>query len=161
MFIRCTKGMNPATLVHGICMEAETSGHKMGGRYIKRMTPISASADASLSGLDLVLEKVLPDSFGISRREINQMSQSLAEKLPIRYKIAVTIRNHNTLTRDQVIEATAANIRRYGDHVVDLKNYEVLVMIECFRGFLGASCVKDWERFRKYNLSEIIVKEAS
>lgn len=141
IFIKTPKSVDPTDLVHGICTEAQGNPErKSGGRFLRRMTPIVASSDASLSGLEQSLPKALPREFAGE---------------PRKFKIEPTFRNHNVLNRDILIPRVAEAITQMGPHTVDLKKYDVLVMIEVLRGFLGLSVVRDWEKLRKYNLSEI------
>lgn len=141
IFIRTAKTLDPVSIVHGICSEAKADPtQKRGGRFLRRMTPMSISADSSMSGLQQCLEKILDKEF---RGEAH------------RYKIEPSFRNHNALNRDIVIPEVADAISKAGQHTVDLKNYDVLVMVEVIRGYLGMSVVRDWEKFRKFNLSEL------
>ncbi|CCG80714.1 THUMP domain protein [Taphrina deformans PYCC 5710] len=141
IFFRTAKMVDPVKVVHDICLEAHANpSQKSGGRFLRRMTPVAVSADSSLGGLQHCLEKILPAEFSGS---------------PLKYKIDPTFRNHNVLNRDIVIPEVATAISGTGVHTVDLKNYDVLVLIEVIRGYLGVSVVRDWEKLRKYNLSEI------
>lgn len=149
IFVKTAATIDPEDLVHGICTEAhQEPGRKFGGRFVRRMTPIVASADASMAGLNKCLEKALPKHF---------------QGVPKTFKIEPTFRNHNVLNRDMVIPRVAEAITALGSHKVDLKKYDVLVMVEVIRGFIGIGIATDWEKFRKYNLSEIFnsVKQES
>lgn len=141
IFIRTAKHIDPVKVVHDICSEAHANPtQKNGGRFLRRMTPITISGDSSLGGLKHCLDSILPKEF---------VGQSL------KYKIEPTFRNHNVLNRDLVIPEVATAISASGPHTVDLKNYDVLVLVEVIRGYLGMSVVRDWEKLRKFNLSEI------
>lgn len=140
LFIKTSKSIDPVELVHGICSEAHDSRQKKGGRFLRRLTPITASADASLPGLQRCLDKVLPHEFDGPAKS---------------YKIEPNFRSHNALNRDMIIPDIASAITKFGPHTANMKDYDVLVMVEVLRGFLGVSIVRDWEKLRKYNLSEI------
>lgn len=146
LFVKTSKSIDPVELVQGICLEVHTSGQHRGGRFLRRLTPITASADASLTGLKQCLDKVLPIQFGGDAKK---------------YKIEPNFRNHNVLNRDMVIPEIASSITKLGPHTVDLKGYDVLVMVQILRGFLGVSIVKDWDKLRKFNLSEIYTSGAT
>lgn len=63
-------------------------------------------------------------------------------------------RNHNTLKRDDIIKQVA-NIVGTG-HKVDLKNYDLLILIEIYQTSLGMSVVgREYEELKRFNLAEI------
>ncbi|KAK1050749.1 hypothetical protein LTR74_016940 [Friedmanniomyces endolithicus] len=76
---------------------------------------------------------------------------------PIRsrkFAIRPSIRNHNILNRDSVIKQIARIVGP--DHAVDLKNYELLIIVEIYQNICGISVVDDsFERLKRYNLAEI------
>lgn len=147
LFLKTAKTIDPVSLVHGICTQAER-GRKSGGRFLRRLTPItaSASADANLNGLKTCLEQVLPATFKTDTS--------------ITFRIEPSFRSHNILNRDIIIPVIAEAITDLGPHKVDLKDYEVLVMVEVIKGFLGISIVRDYIKLRKFNLSEICAVKA-
>jgi len=77
------------------------------------------------------------------------MTLHLAEQ----YKIELRIRNHNTLTRQRLIEAVADSVPK--QLKVDLGNPEVFVLVEVFKSTCGVSVVRDYYNLRKFNVLEV------
>ncbi|KAI9871318.1 MAG: hypothetical protein M1830_003036 [Pleopsidium flavum] len=73
-----------------------------------------------------------------------------------KFAIRPTIRSHNTLTRDGVIKQLADAVGPA--HKVDLKHYDLLIIVEIYKGqnICGMSVVgSDFEKLKRYNLTEI------
>lgn len=49
----------------------------------------------------------------------------------LQFAIRPTIRNHNILTRDSIIKQVASLVGE--GHKVDLKNYELLIIVEVYQ----------------------------
>ncbi|EMR08803.1 hypothetical protein PNEG_02972 [Pneumocystis murina B123] len=126
IFIRTRWPLDPVQIVRYICEKISSNGIK-GIRWSKRMTPVTLTASATL--LDL---------------------QNLAQKFAIR----PNLRNHTKLTREQIIRTIAPLIG--APHKVDLKNYDVLIMVEVFKNICGISVVRDFEKLKKLNIASIM-----
>ncbi|KAK3936905.1 SGT1 protein-domain-containing protein [Diplogelasinospora grovesii] len=72
------------------------------------------------------------------------------------FAIRPTIRNHNTLKRDFVINEIAKMISD-DRHKVNLKNPDKVILIELYQNVCGMSVVDggEWEELRKYNITEL------
>ena len=61
------------------------------------------------------------------------------------------------MKRDDVIQQVATSVRELAEGwTVDLKNPDVLILVDVYRNVLGMSVVgEDYERLKRFNLAEI------
>ncbi|KAI4135658.1 MAG: hypothetical protein LQ347_000468 [Umbilicaria vellea] len=142
IFFKTQQPIQPVSLVHRICSDAFESSSTKRSRWVKRLTPMTMMGKATEKGLQEVCVKVLPPSFHI-------------EGAPSRkFAIRTTIRNHSTLKRDGVIKQVADAVGP--SHAVDLKNYDLLIIVEIYKNMCGMSVVgSDFEKLKRFNLAEI------
>lgn len=71
------------------------------------------------------------------------------------FAIRPNIRNHSILTRDAVIKQVAQMVGP--GHKVDLKAYDLLILVEVYKNICGMSVVgSDFDTtMRRYNLEEL------
>ncbi|KAH7039061.1 hypothetical protein B0J12DRAFT_246049 [Macrophomina phaseolina] len=142
MFFKTRAPIEPVEFVRRICEDAMASSERKTGRFVKRLTPMTLMGKASQNGLEEVAAKVLAPHF--------HAEGSAGKKFAIR----PNIRNNKDVTRDQVIKTVAAAVGP--GHSVDLKNYDLLILVDVYKGLCGMSVVgPDFERLKRYNLSEI------
>ena len=148
VFIRTQKPIEPVSFVKQICQEALECSDGKRTRYIKRMTPMTMMGKATESGLETVAIHVLGPHFH-------------DEGAPSRkFAIRPTIREHSDLKRDDVIKQIARIVGQ--KHSVDLKQYDLLILVEIYRNVLGMSVVgNDYEKLKRYNLAELYAPTAS
>jgi tRNA acetyltransferase TAN1 len=140
-FARTGRGIDPVSLVRRICQDASEHPMQMRSRYIKRMTPITLIRKTLSGGLEQLCDVVLKPYFH---------SGGPSKKFAIR----PTIRNNNQLDRDTVIKTIASAVGQ--GHSVDLKNYDLLILVEVYRNICGMSVVgNEYEKLKRYNLAEI------
>lgn len=117
-------------------------------RYIQRLTPITNSCSASMEQMIKLAKQVLAPHF----HEPNGRHD-------YRFSIELTRRNFNTIERNDIINQIVALVCQNGkyQHQVDLKNYEKLVIVECFKNNIGMSVVDgDYiKKYKKYNIQSI------
>ncbi|KAI9777708.1 MAG: hypothetical protein M1839_008627 [Geoglossum umbratile] len=141
LFFKTRAPVEPVGFVHRICTNASSSGGKQ-SRWVKRLTPMTLIGKATEKGLDEVAKSVLAPHFHGSDR--------VGKKFAIR----TNIRNHNTLTRDGIIRQVAEVVGP--GHRVNLKDYDLLVLVEIYQNICGMSVVPaDYDQLRRYNLAEI------
>ncbi|KAF9638276.1 putative thump domain-containing protein [Lasiodiplodia theobromae] len=142
MFEETKAPIEPVEFVRRICEGAMASSERKTGRFVKRLTPMTLMGKAQQKGLEEVAAQVLAPHF--------HAEGSAGKKFAIR----PNIRNNKDLTRDQVIKTVAAAVGP--GHSVDLKDYDLLILVDVYKGLCGMSVVgKDFERLKRYNLSEI------
>ncbi|EMF09129.1 uncharacterized protein SEPMUDRAFT_151948 [Sphaerulina musiva SO2202] len=142
IFFKTTSPVEPVSLVKTICSDAMNNKTRKRTRFALRLTPMTLMGRASTEGLEQVALKVLAPHF---------------HQEPFRartFAIRPTIRNHNVLTRDSVIKQVADVVGE--GHKVDLKNYELMIVVEIYQHICGISVVdNDFERLKRYNISEL------
>lgn len=117
-------------------------------RYIQRLTPITNSCSASMEQMIKLANEVLAPHF-----------HDPNGRHDYRFSIELTRRNFNTIERNDIINQIVALVCQNGkyQHEVDLKNYEKLVIVECFKNNIGMSVVDgDYlKKYKKYNIQSI------
>lgn len=146
VFIKIRKPVQPAEFVLRICEEAMQLGEKK-TRFTQKITPITTSVSASIEELKKLAADVLKPHF---HKEKDQE--------PLKFAIQVTRRNFNTLEKEEIIQTIAGCVGKEHGHVVDLKNYDKLILVECFKNNIGMSVVTDYLRYEKFNLQQIFEK---
>ncbi|KAI9784418.1 MAG: hypothetical protein M1816_000842 [Peltula sp. TS41687] len=142
LFFKVQSPVDPVLVVQSICEDAFSSPGLKRSRFLQRLTPVSLIGRASEEGLEDVARKVLAPHF---HRE-----DSVSKKFAIR----PSIRNHNTLSRQYVIDRVAATVGP--GHSVDLKNYDLLILVDIYKNLCGISVVQTgYDRLKRYNLAEL------
>ncbi|KAK1917157.1 hypothetical protein P3342_012002 [Pyrenophora teres f. teres] len=78
----------------------------------------------------------------------------------IKFAIRPSIRNNKVFLRDNVIRTIAALVGP--NHKVDLKGYDVLILVEIYKNVLGMSVVgRDFDTLKRYNIDELRQPRAS
>ncbi|GAB7346372.1 hypothetical protein MBLNU457_5079t1 [Dothideomycetes sp. NU457] len=144
VFFRTSAPVEPVEFVHRIVSDAAADSSKKRTRFTHRLSPISMMGRASEEGLEKVAVEVLKGAF---------LDEGAVGR---KFAIRPTMRNHNVLKRDSVIKQVAAIVARGKDHRVDLKGYDVLILIEVYKNICGMSVVGgDFEQLKRFNLAEI------
>jgi len=142
VFFRTKPPIEPVSFVQRILEDAAKDPQRKRTRVTKRLSPMTVMGRASQEGLEKVAQQVLAPHFhgqdGVSKK----------------FAIRPTIRNHNVLKRDKVIHDIAVAVGP--GHKVDLKNYDLLILIEIYTNVCGMSVVDNrYEQLKRYNLAEI------
>ncbi len=119
LFFKTRVPIEPVSFVHSICEDANNGQGAMRSRFAKRLTPMVRMGKASPVGLDEVARTVLGPVF--------HAEGAKGKKFAIR----PTIRNNNTMKRDDMIRQIATIVGP--GHMVDLKGYDVLILVDVYR----------------------------
>ncbi|KAK5173094.1 uncharacterized protein LTR77_003216 [Saxophila tyrrhenica] len=142
VFFKTTAPIEPVSFVKRICEDAMKRASRKRTRWTKRLSPMTLMGRASLDGLEKVALTVLEPHFHQTPLE------------PRKFAIRPTLRNHNLIKRDGIIKLVAQCVG--SGHQVDLKNYDLLIVVEVFQNICGVSVVDDsFERLKRFNLAEI------
>ncbi|KAL1800107.1 hypothetical protein ACET3X_000449 [Alternaria dauci] len=142
MFFRTRSPIEPVTFVHKICQDIANGAQPKNLRYVKRLTPITATDKATPQGLEAVAKQVLAPHF------------HGADQVGKKFAIRPSIRNNKEFLRDNVIKTVAAAVGP--GHKVDLKNYDLLILVEIYKNVLGMSVVgPDFEKLKRFNIEEL------
>jgi len=138
VFFRLKPPCIPTDVVYELCKG--TADGSMRKTVVQRLTPVTRTAKGTLEGLEALAKDVLKSHFHEGQQGV-------------KYAIRPTTRNHNVLKRDKII-STVASIVGQG-HKVDLKNYDLLILVDFYTNICGMSVVKDWDKYHGFNLAQI------
>ncbi|KAK5686156.1 hypothetical protein LTS10_002270 [Elasticomyces elasticus] len=142
VFFKTVSPIEPVSFVKKMCEDAANDSALKHTKTVKRLCPMTLMGQATEEGLTKTAAQVLAPHFH---------QQPVSSK---KYAIRPNLRNHTTLKRDAVIKQIAAMVGP--GHVVDLKNYELLIIVEIYQNICGISVVDDsFERLKRFNLAEI------
>ncbi|KAL1964081.1 hypothetical protein VTN77DRAFT_7499 [Rasamsonia byssochlamydoides] len=140
-FIRVDKSIDPVQLVHGLCLDAQANPDQKKSRWIKRMTPVTSIRKTLKVDLSEFAKEILQPHFH-------------AGGGPKKYAIRPTIRNNEQFNRDDIIKTVADAVGT--EHSVDLKNYDLMILVDVFQNVIGMSVVgSDYDKLKRFNLAEI------
>ncbi|KAI7238295.1 hypothetical protein KC330_g2655 [Hortaea werneckii] len=143
VFFRTVAPVEPVSFVQRICEDAVNKKLRRRTKTVKRLSPMSLMGRASAEGLESVAKQVLAPHFH------KQPFQSR------KFAIRPTLRNHSILSRDSIIKQVASIVGP--GHVVDLKNYDLLIVVEVYQNICGVSVVNnDFEKLKRFNIAEIV-----
>ncbi|KAH3682454.1 hypothetical protein WICPIJ_006596 [Wickerhamomyces pijperi] len=146
VFCKTKKPIDPVDFVTRICEDFAASPVKT-TRFTQKLTPITMSSSASEEELVKLAKQVLQPHF---HKEEGQE--------PVKFAIQVTRRNFNTIPKDDIIRRIAECVGRDHGHKVDLKQYDKLIIVECFKSNIGMSVVDKYDQLEKFNLQMIYEK---
>ncbi|KAI5118142.1 hypothetical protein M0805_001741 [Coniferiporia weirii] len=140
VFISCKPPVDPVALVELHMRNVEKTGitHT---RSTLRLTPVSSSCDSNIAEIVSLCKRIVTPVFE------NEESKAY------RYRVELRMRNHNTVSRDEVIKAIAQCVPE--PHKVDLVDPEIFVLVEIFKGTCGISVVRDYYRYKKFNVVQV------
>lgn len=142
VFVKVKKPAMAVELVQSLCEEAYTSKQK-NTRFTQKLSPIESSVSASEEELEKLAKLILKPHF-------HQENQK-----PLKFAIQVTRRNFNSLEKEDIIKKIASLVGNEHGHSVDLKNYDKLIMVECYKTNVGMAVVSDFQKYDKFNLQQI------
>lgn len=143
VFIKCRKPIDPEVLVQNICKESYDSKVKT-TRYTQKLTPVTFSVSPTIDEVKKLAKLVLAPHF---HQQKDQKS--------FKFAIQVAKRNFNVIPKSEIIQTIAECVGRDHGHQVDLKDYDKLIMVECYKSNLGMSVVNNYLKYSKFNLQQI------
>lgn len=143
IFIKMRKPIQPEEFITRICKESAESKQKT-TRFTQKLTPITFSVSPKLEEVRKLSQQVLKPHFHNDK-----------DQKPLKFAIQVTRRNFNALEKGLIIKTVAECVGKDHGHSVDLKNYDKLILIECYKTNIGMSVVDDYNQLEKYNLQSI------
>ncbi|KAI5277154.1 Nop-domain-containing protein [Aureobasidium subglaciale] len=142
IFFKTRAPVEPVSFVRRICEDAAKQNAPKRTRFCNRLSPMSLMGKATEDGLEKVAKEVLAPHFHQEPR------------VPKKFAIRPTIRNHNVMKRMDIIQKVASAVGP--GHQVDLKNPDLLIMVEVYTSICGISVVpNDYDALKRYNLAEI------
>jgi len=140
IFISCKAPVDPVELVLKHIENVEKTGitHT---RYAHRLTPVSNTCVANVPEIKSLAQRVLKPFLAQ-----NPATDCL-------YKIELKVRNHNTLSRQTLIDAVVSCVP--SGWTVDLEGAKVFILVEVFKSVCGIGIVKDYYAHQRFNVMEI------
>lgn len=149
VFCKTRKPIQPESFIAKIMEELADPNNKLKRtRYVQKLTPVTNSCSNSMEQLIKLADEVLKPHF----HDPNNTKS-------YKFAVEVTRRNFNKIDKMDIIKQIVKQVTQNGkyQHKVDLKEYEKLVLVECFKSNIGISVVDgDYlTKYRKYNVQMI------
>jgi len=140
IFISCKAPVDPVELVLKHIENVEKTGitHT---RYAHRLTPVSNTCTANVPEIKSLAQRILKPFLAQ-----NPATDCL-------YKIELKVRNHNTLSRQTLIDTVVSCVP--SGWTVDLEDAKIFILVEVFKSVCGIGIVKDYYAHQKFNVMEI------
>ncbi|KAJ3150462.1 THUMP domain-containing protein 1 [Geranomyces michiganensis] len=138
VFLQTYAPIEPADFVHKILTDLNESKKKK-TRYTQRIHPVQNTCRAFEDKIKAMAKPLLAPHF--------------EGKKGIKWAVESRVKGNASIKRQEVIDAIASNIGP--DHVVDLTNPEITVIVELLQNVCSIAVVKDYQELRKFNLELI------
>lgn len=148
IFIKTTVP-DPTALAHGIFSDLLRT-KKQKSRYALRLLPVVGTCKGNLKSITTLAEEVLGPFFKDTKFEIT-------------YMIMFKARNNNGVGRESTISALRQTVTETFPDVLTRYcpvNPELTILIEVMCGVGCIAVVKDFMKFRKYNLVEVVSEKS-
>ncbi|KAK6541192.1 hypothetical protein TWF694_008561 [Orbilia ellipsospora] len=136
-FFHTRAPVDPTELIYAIFKDTEISKKRL-TKFTNRLTPISKTCKANYESIEEIAKEVLEPHFHSGQKDV-------------KFAIRPNLRDNNVLNRDDIIQTVAKVVGP--NHKVDLKNYDLLIMVEVLRNICGVSVVRDFEHYKRFNLA--------
>ncbi|KAG2090407.1 hypothetical protein BD769DRAFT_1632066 [Suillus cothurnatus] len=149
IFMSCKPPVDPVKLVMKHVENVQETGVTR-TKYTHQLTPVSGTCVANLPELHTLCRRTVT----VYCAQENTEGSPKAHKARIQiYKVELHVRNHNTLTRMEILQEVAKCMP--SNYTVDLDDPDVFVLVEVFKSTFGISIVEDYYRFQKFNVMEL------
>ncbi|KAB5592008.1 hypothetical protein CTheo_4532 [Ceratobasidium theobromae] len=118
-----------------------------GTRSLVRLIPASGICAANMSAITTLATELFNPVFGAEGVEAKK------------YKIELRIRNHQVLSKEEVIKNIAQCVPADKGHTVDLKNQDTTILVEIFKGICTIAVVPDYEKYKRFNVVQIVQEQ--
>ena len=141
VFIKTCPQIRPSTFVQTVLDDALANKIRK-TRYCHRMIPLDASCYANMTDLKKTFELFISEYFSAS-----QPSKT--------YCLLIESRFNSSLSKDEIIRELPAMIPSI--HQVKFYNPDLTVVIQIFKNICAISILKDYARFKKYNIQQCLL----
>lgn len=149
VFIKFRKPIDPEEFIHRIFVDLSNCDIKK-TRYALKMTPVQQSCSATKEELMKLAKSVMERHF--------HQGQDI-QKRGLKYAININKRSFTAMEKMDMINSIAECMTHDYDHAVDLKEFDKLIMVECFKSNIGMSVLDDYGKFYKYNIDQLFAKK--
>lgn len=143
VFIKTRNPIQPESFVEKICKELADQATK-NTRYTQKLVPVTYSVSPKVDEIKKMAKRVLGPHF-----------HAEPYQSPLKFAINVSKRNFNAMSSQEIIRIIAECVGKKHGHSVDLKNYDKLILVECYKSNIGMSVVNDYDKLMKFNLQKI------
>ncbi|EWC45230.1 hypothetical protein DRE_05957 [Drechslerella stenobrocha 248] len=140
IFFHTRAPVDPTELVASIFKDMEETRERK-TRFTNRLTPITKTCKANYEDLEKMAKEVLEPHFHKGQTGV-------------KFAIRPNLRDHNVMNRDEIIKTVARTVG--SEHKVDLKHYELLIIVEVHRNICGVSVVRDFEHYKRFNMAKVL-----
>ncbi|TPX67059.1 hypothetical protein SpCBS45565_g04023 [Spizellomyces sp. 'palustris'] len=144
VFLQTHHPIDPSDFVYRILTDLQTKKIKR-TRYTMRMHPVQETCRAYMDDIKQLAQRLLSPYF-------HQEEQS-----PVRWACEPRIRWNDKIKRGDLIIEIANVVGQ--NHVVNLKQPELTVVIDIFKNICAMAVVRDYPGLKKYNLEKIFEAE--
>ena len=135
---------SPCDLAHAIFTDLEEKKVQK-ARYAIRMMPVSATCKAVMKNIEETAERIFKPYFETEFGE------------GLKYTSVCKIRNNQSISRMAILPNLGRIIREMNPlHVLCYDEPDLVILVEIIRNICCLSVIKDFFRFKKYNLHEVV-----
>jgi tRNA acetyltransferase TAN1 len=149
LFFKTRAPLEPVSFIRRICEDTANGVEQQRCRFVRRLTPITATEKATEKGLEDVARQVIAPHFHVpdqaekkvSPQYIPALLQDACSRLErillakilidMQFAIRISIRNNKQFARDEVIKKVASIVGN--NHKVDLSGYDLLILVEIYK----------------------------
>ena len=146
LFVKVHRTIDPLILTLAVLEDAEKNNVKR-TRYISKLIPIVDSRSATEENFASLLTSV----FNKQREEHKNDHGKV-------YSVDITRRLFKVIERDDIMRIATGKLRELDSEItINYKEYDKLLIIQCFKANMGISIVNksDWQKYKKFNLTQI------
>lgn len=181
LFVKTKAPIEPVEFVRRICQDIRDAQDpsKIKCRYVNRLTPSTVLGKATEQGIVDLAREVLGETLDLSGKKEtaaaegekkegdseSKPAEEAADAVQVQtgefkgqdhsFAIRPTVRNHNKLKRDVVIN-TVAGLINNDRHKVNLSAPDRVVLVDLYQTVCGMSIVgSDWDELKRYNVTEL------
>ncbi|ANZ77732.1 BA75_04976T0 [Komagataella pastoris] len=147
VFVKMKKPLVPSQFATKLVQELFDNKRKA-TKFTLRLSPVDGSCSGTLPELTKLAQRLLKPHFH-QEKEVQK---------PLKFAIQVNRRNFSVLEKLDVIKTVASCVGNEGGHKVDLKDYDILILVECFKNNISMSVLdgKVYDKCKRFNLQEVL-----
>ena len=144
VFIKTTLEQ-PDDLLHALVSDLHET-RKCKSRFIMRILPVAGVCRADSEKIQKLGSEVLPKYFGTGEKKT--------------YCVITKVRNNNSIGKHQILPILRDIIQDLNPmHGFDPDNPDLVINMDVIKSVCCMSVIKDFFKFRKYNLQEVVKEE--
>jgi tRNA acetyltransferase TAN1 len=152
-----TDDSDPLKLVLELFDNLAASGSGRSFRYLQRLTPVQQTCYANMNDIQSTIQGLVETHLpAVLRRMRNGDDIVGDEETSFSFSVLYRHRNNDQLNREELVRAVSVKLwQAYPKCTVDLKQPEVVVLLEVCKSICCCSIVSDYFRLKKFNLNAV------